>query len=359
MFFILYGFMVPSKNSAQPVLTPLPDKKDCNQYYKFHKKIINLDKMKEVEDMELPADHFKLCSKYSKRFLYDENGDCDSMVLENRIYELIENYELEITEVKSGKILKTKLPVPSPLPNTYQLNSFLSSDGKFPIVVADDYYGINYFIWKFDEEGNLLLSDTIEKTKVTVKDGVHHHEPYLYYEKESEKELIFSCTGMVDDKDFTIVLSKADFTKKILPFRPCAYIPDDDEEAIEYYVWADTVYHIYKNGKTIADFDLNDEDNWGVNEGLLCDSLLVLAGFHQNSSGSSLCCVSIKTGKVKWYGDVLQMHIPHSKYSNQVILSRYKNHVLMEGDESGGNYLQVFDIKTGKRVAEFGKKLKK
>ena len=87
---------------------------------------------------------------------------------------------------------------------------------------------------------------------------------------------------------------------------------------------------------------------------LLKDSLLYIANYHPIATGSALHCFDIKAGKLKWTADVLQINASHSEYSNEVTLSLYKDKLLMEGDETNGDYLQIFDCQTGKRITWFG-----
>lgn len=93
-------------------------------------------------------------------------------------------------------------------------------------------------------------------------------------------------------------------------------------------------------------------DEYGENtEAILKDDILVVANYSWISTGSHLRAYDIRTHRLLWKADVKQLNIPHSKYFNKVILSRYKNNIIMEGIEAGGNYVQIFDIKTGKSLA--------
>jgi len=74
---------------------------------------------------------------------------------------------------------------------------------------------------------------------------------------------------------------------------------------------------------------------------------LILALYHPISTGSDLLALDINTGKILWHANVEQVNASHSEYYNTVNLYAYKDKVLMEGIESYGKYLQVFDIKTG------------
>ncbi len=87
---------------------------------------------------------------------------------------------------------------------------------------------------------------------------------------------------------------------------------------------------------------------------ILKNNLLYIANYHPIATGSSLHCFDLNSRKMKWTADVKQIMASHSQYSNKVILSMYKNKIIMEGDEAYGDYVQIFDAETGKRLAVFG-----
>src|SRR5690606_32229672 len=89
-------------------------------------------------------------------------------------------------------------------------------------------------------------------------------------------------------------------------------------------------------------------------EFLLKGDLLYIANYHPIATGSSLHCFDLKTEKMKWTADVLQVNASHSEYYNKVTLSMYKDRLLMQGDEAYGSYLQIFDAESGKRLKQFG-----
>ena len=90
----------------------------------------------------------------------------------------------------------------------------------------------------------------------------------------------------------------------------------------------------------------------GSAETVLFGDILVIAVFHDISTGSELSAFNINTGEKLWEADVKQLAVPHSKYYNKVILSCYENKIIMEGVEAYGHYLQIFDLETGKRLFE-------
>jgi outer membrane protein assembly factor BamB len=81
-----------------------------------------------------------------------------------------------------------------------------------------------------------------------------------------------------------------------------------------------------------------------------CDNKLFIATFDIISTGSGLVCFNEKTGELYWNGDVKQMLISHSEYSNDVFLNKIDDFIVLVGDEAGGKYIQVFNAKTGENI---------
>lgn len=111
-------------------------------------------------------------------------------------------------------------------------------------------------------------------------------------------------------------------------------------------------------GKTIALVDPKGVARWttpfsGFGEtgrAALVGNTVVLAIFHTASSGCQLYGHDLATGKLLWAGDVLQLPIAHSAYSNDVDLEVRGDLVRLSGHEAGIRYEQLFEAATGKRV---------
>jgi hypothetical protein len=76
---------------------------------------------------------------------------------------------------------------------------------------------------------------------------------------------------------------------------------------------------------------------------------LIIAPFHRIATGASLFAVDSR-GQIAWTAEVQQLNVPHSKYFNDVALERVGDTVVMRGYEAAGCYLQLFDVKTGRRL---------
>jgi outer membrane protein assembly factor BamB len=85
---------------------------------------------------------------------------------------------------------------------------------------------------------------------------------------------------------------------------------------------------------------------------VLKDSILYIAMYPVISDGSDVDAYNKNTGKLLWTGDVKHMQVAHSEYYNTVYLTLFHDKLILEGVEAGGQYLQVLDAKTGKRLFE-------
>ncbi|MCD4793049.1 MAG: hypothetical protein K8R54_07455 [Bacteroidales bacterium] len=74
---------------------------------------------------------------------------------------------------------------------------------------------------------------------------------------------------------------------------------------------------------------------------------LIIAAYCPIVSGSDLVCIDIYSGKEIWRGEIKQLYINHSQYSNSVYIKLFGDKIVMAGDEAGCSYIQIIDINTG------------
>lgn len=87
-----------------------------------------------------------------------------------------------------------------------------------------------------------------------------------------------------------------------------------------------------------------------VCEALVADGVLVVSDYCRLTETAGLCAYDLYTGKLLWRGDVISKPVGNDKYYNQVILSLYEGKVIMEGNETNVSYVQIFGLRTGKRL---------
>ncbi len=80
---------------------------------------------------------------------------------------------------------------------------------------------------------------------------------------------------------------------------------------------------------------------------IVAGNKIIIAAHSPIASGSDLICLDIYSGKEIWRGDIKQLYVGHSQYSNSVYLKLFGDKIVMAGDEAGGNYIQIIDLNTG------------
>jgi len=334
---------------------------ECSKFYWFDNQLIDLEALTQVVIDVLPATDFKTCSKYAHRFIEPLN---DSVSFEGRLFVVVNNkktqtYQLQI--IKDQKVVKTiQAPVEMPLPEVHEYYMHLLRFKNRVILMMSDMYSTHYRLVKYNSEGNELLRTDIEHTYITHPEpNTNYHHRYLYYFGISKSQMVFTSHMAFADKFKTILLRMDDFSIKEFDKMTHGIILDDKDEELTGFVTASedyenkiTNYHITMiNGKN---YDLTLPYGMSACNFLLKDNLLYIANYHPISTGSALQCFDMKTGKIKWTADVLQLNVGHSEYWNKVTLSFYKDKLIMEGNEAYGDYLQIFNAKTGERLAHFG-----
>jgi hypothetical protein len=89
---------------------------------------------------------------------------------------------------------------------------------------------------------------------------------------------------------------------------------------------------------------------WGDEAvGVVAGDVLIVAVFGRISSGSSLFAVDLRSGKLRWSADVVQLNVEHSEYWNDVTVERRGDEIVLRGVEAGGCYVQAFDLSSGRR----------
>jgi len=336
---------------------------DCKNLslYQFKDDFIDLEMMKKVVIDRLPAEHFKVCSSYSHRF---SGSFKNTLVIQSKTFTITNNkkaedYKLNIFE--NQELIKSiQLPVEKPLPEVHQYSFLLLEYNNLVIVLIEDTYSTHFKIIKYDIEGNELMQTDIEHTYITHPEpDVNHYNPYLNYYGITKSEMIFSSHHFYAEKSKTVFLNLDNFQTRAYDQTTNGLILDEkEEEAIGFIT-----YEEESNGKN-SDYKITMFDGKKYQFSLLygdefCnlllkDNLLYIANYHPIATGSSLHCFDMEKGEIKWTAEVLQINTSHSKYYNSVTLSLYKDKLIMEGNEAHGDYVQIFDLQTGERLADFG-----
>ena len=332
-------------------------KNKMRNLYPFANYYLNLDTFEKVEENEKIAHHFKTDSKFSQRFEIPIwfNQYPTQVIFNESTFTTDEKGNLQFYNTHSSTSIPKNIENKE---NAISLdnksgNNFLLTipTGVIHIKRLDSKHG--YRIYKYDEKGKILFQVDLEHTKIIKKDNTYHHKPYLSFLTYTDEYLVFTSY----DREYpsTQLVNTDDGKITSLPFTANGIIRDENENSI-----TDLIRIIDKDsfqkinmltqksvwGKKI-DYYLSD--NYRV-ETIEKDAILVLCFYNPISTGSGLYAYSKATGELIWKADVKQLNVPHSEYYNTVIVSLYKDVIIMEGIEAEGHYLQLFDIHTGKRL---------
>lgn len=320
---------------------------DTTYVYKFKDKFLDLNLLKLSDTVSKNAVKIKRDNFYSNTFVSDENDFIANY--KTYTFKLNTNRELSIYDNKN-KIVKT-IPDPDkniPLDNIAG-NSliFSASDGIVLVQRLSEEDG--YHIKKYDELGTLLNSWTIAHTIYKKYDNTVESIPHLYYFAHTSDEIIFSSMNS-DKPEESVVLNITDGTKRTISKSTGGIIIEPKDNSltglIHFNEHAKTM-EIELNGKTLKTA-FNGYDD--AAKSILTDSILVVAIYDNIATGCIVNAYNTSTGILLWKGDVKQLLVGHSEYYNLVYLTRFKNMIILEGNEAGGDYLQVLDLKTGKSL---------
>jgi hypothetical protein len=330
--------------SASPTDTSLV------RIYKFKNKIINLDLLK-IEDASALKNYVEIKRESYHSDYFDQNLNDKKIIYKNFVFELKENREISISDNK-GKLIKT---IPDPDKNIPSDNTsgnaviFSVSTGVISVVRLSEENG--YHVNKYNENGTILNSWTVAHTLYKKYDNTVESIPYLYYFTHTDKEIVFSSMHYSDPHE-TIILNIEDGTQKKITNSTGAIIIDPKNNSL-----AGTIN--FNDDQKLMEVTLGSKTWKTENEGtansaktVLKDSVLFVTRYHSIATGSNVNAYNAYTGKLLWKGDVKQLNVGHSEYYNSVFLTLYKDKLILEGNEAGGDYLQVLDTKTGKNLFE-------
>lgn len=238
---------------------------------------------------------------------------------------------IDVVDTERGTMRATIVTTPGPLYGTQSLVATTRHDSFCSIALTMTDYSVRCFA-----PTGKPWSKAIVPTDVVLQAvGARH--------------LLFS-SSYFGSKHRSYVVSASDGAIVAhLPIEAAAIVERDD--ALDAVLTADKTIDLYEPSGARA---------WSVTEGygdaaavVAVDDRLIVAHWDRISTGSSLFSVDRRTGKVLWKADVVQLSIAHSKYRNDCELVRRGDEVALIGREAGGEYVQLFDVVTGKRLFAF------
>ncbi len=359
-FLILFSCTGLQSSKSEPEKSQTIDTVEYSNLYLFGSletgvRYIDLDKNDYSLVGRVPSTTFKNCSKYAHRFI---NPVSDTVSLNGRTFKVENNKEKGIYNInifEGEKLVNTvKLPVERPLPEVHEYYIHLLPYKSDVIMFMEDMYTTHYVICKYNSEGKELMRKEIEHTFVTHPEPkTDYHHRYLYFTDLTASQMVFTSHIGFAEKSKTVVLSMDDFAITEYDKTANGLILDENEKNLAGFVTQlNDHFSVQMIDNTKYEFEIKNGNP--ACEFILKDKLLFIANYHPIATGSSLQCFDLQTGKMKWTADVKQVMASHSEYYNKVTLSMYKDKLIMEGNETASDYVQLFDAATGKRLAVFG-----
>lgn len=325
---------------------------DKEHLYFFNHSYIDLNTLQIIEVDDIVTSDFKTAGKFHARFeipLWFRYA-YQVVIYENTVFEIINDNEIKITDRDTDKesiinYEKANIKFDSSSVNNYLI---ATSHGVLHIRRVKDQY--RYFISEYDKNGNELFSHSFEYTPVAEKEDSYHSYSYLDYFIHTDTHLVF--TSYSSDYKKTCVIDLKAGTTTTYEFTINGVIRAEDENGIIGFIQIDDntsdLRVIMLSGNTpIAKVSTHYYDTV---ETVLVDDVLYVTEYSKIDTGSTLRAFNLRTGEFVWKADVKQLHAEHSQYYNKVYLSLHENRLILEGIEAQGIYLQIFDIRTGKRL---------
>lgn len=235
--------------------------------------------------------------------------------------------------------------------------------GSNTVVHVQDLNGEGgYVITAYDENGKKLWNTKTAHTEIEAKGDTRYYKRFLNFYECNSKYLIFTNNWFYKENPKTVIVNLSSGETTELPILASGVLFDkeDNLSGLLHYDEKENIVTFFKG--------ISSEPVWEYHyqyrqvspysiTGLLKDNILVIALYYPISTGSDLVALDINTGSLKWHAQVDRVNASHSKYYNHVNLFSYKDKILMEGIESYGRYLQVFDVNTGRKLfSEINKK---
>lgn len=264
---------------------------------------------------------------------------------------LLDNLILKIYD-NTGKLIKEISDNESNIKRDINGSDFIINGGNCVLHVKD-LEGERGFVFSgYDENGTEIYKTFAEHTDILIHGNILEHKRYLNYFSHNSKYAVFTSNVFYRNYEKTVIvnLASGEITGIPVTIDGILYDEQDNIEGLFNYNRSENELTFYdsKGKETFWKYKYDKGVAYPTNVSvLLTGNTLVTAFYHSIATGSDLAALDYKTGRLIWHADVDQVNASHSKYYNRVFLYSYKDKILMEGIEAYGNYLQVFDIKTG------------
>jgi hypothetical protein len=329
-----------------PLFAQDATKETALQLYPFDAKVFNLETLEYSSSTNELSESFKTNSKYAIRY---KGLAVDKLAYKGMLFEALTDNSLLLRN------LETKATVPLPnkekgLPVQGRSLLLEAVDGVIFIkpLKADN----GYMVYKYDNTGKELFGVQITHSEFVQHNELTYHLPYLGYLTHTSNNIIFA--SYVDRIPKTVVLNTLDGSLSKFDFSSAGIIRDPNVDMdVHGFVQLNKVNSSINVTYISDNFELEKPYFKDIThiETLVLDNTLVLVAYNRRSPAVHLLAIDLSTKTLKWEAEVASLGgTSTSAYFNTVWLGAYKGKIILEGYETEGKHLQIFDNSNGKRL---------
>lgn len=305
-----------------------------NHLYPFHNTFLDLNTLQTIEIEGELTSNFKTETKYAHRFISADVFNSSEVILGSRRFRITKDNAMEMTHLRTGKknLVKNKK-------SSGERSLLLINLGDAVLHFKESF--AKYHIYKYNKQAKLQLNKAIMPRR------------YLKYFTHTNNSIVFTPQGEEEQYSKTHIINLQNGEETIFDFNIHGVILDEKtDDAINGYCQIkEKELEIHYGEKQFAIKIPNIKQlNWIKTA--VSDGWLILACYHNKTSGAQLLAVNLETGAVEWKADVTKLSLSSNvkSYENTTILSTYEDKILLESWETEGRCLQVFDLYTGKKL---------
>jgi hypothetical protein len=336
LFFFLATSLFAQKTADDAIL----------QLYPFNNKIFNLETLEYSTSEETLSKSFKTDSKYAVRY---KGLTVDKLAYQGMIFEALTDNSILLRDLETKAVI--------PLPNKekglpVQGRSLLLEAINGIIYIKPLKADNGYMVYKYDKTGKELFGVQITHSEFVQHNELTYHLPYLGYVTHTASSVVFA--SYVERIPKTVILNTIDGSLSKFDFSSTGIIRDANLDMdIHGFVQLNKANSSIKVTYISDNFEYKNPYFKDVThiETLLLDNTLVLVAYNGRSPEAHLLALDLTTKTLKWEADVAPFgKDATSAYFNTAWLGAYKGNVILEGYETKGKSLQIFDSANGKRL---------
>ncbi len=311
--------------------------------YKFNNQYFDVVKHKYENVEGILVDDFKNTSKFATRFT---GLSIDQVGFRGTLFKMLDNNGLLATNLETSAA-NPLINNEKDIPRRGQNYLLRCNTGVIHIKNLEKANG--YMVYKYNQKAEEEFAVQIKHSEYVDKGNIQYHLPYLKYKTHTGSSIVF--TSYIDRIPKTVILSTSNGAVSNFDFTCIGIIRDEANDM--------DVHGFIKHKKGSDKIDItyiSDEfsiqkpyfSTCNIAESILIENVLYVVTYNDMQNGVNLFAVDLNTKSIKWESNVAKItNVPAQYFFNMIWLSEHQGNIILEGYESGGRYLQIFDKTTG------------